>query len=358
MPVLLIGLSSIEATHWYFARQAVSLALTQAARAAITAQANPHVLDHAFSEALLPMYAAPTRDESRLRLQRAMDRRIRATELPAWRIRILSPSEASFKDFGVHAHPELPRHGRAVIDNDYLHEQHLTRLEQGWPEGRGRLSGQTTLEANILALHLTWLHEPLLPGVRNLLRALAPTGGGYHALAMARGGYLPLHREVALVMQSHAVAWETPEHGRVVRAPGVDGTEKTSEAPEGDPVEGVPTSYSTQRCNGLWCLSQYRAGDGEDRVEGEGGDPGGEPGSALGSGSNTGIGTGIGTGPDSGSGPGAASGSGSADRDSVAEAGDTPYRDADGAGAGAEAPPAEGLEPLPEELDDCPGCCV
>ena len=214
--VLLLGLGSIEAVHWYFVRQAVSQALAQAARAAITQHAHPSVLDTAFSEALLPLYAASSRDASRARLHRAMLRRETATALPAWRIEILSPNAATFADFASNDR-DLPASDYPVIDNDYLHEQHQSRLVQGWPQGRGPMSGQTTLEANTLLLHLTWLHEPLLPGVKQLLRQLAPKDTRYGSVAMAGAGYLPMQRQVALMMQSHPIAWKLPTHGRIVR---------------------------------------------------------------------------------------------------------------------------------------------
>ncbi|NYT23025.1 pilus assembly protein [Alcaligenaceae bacterium] len=239
VPVLLLGLGSIEAVHWYFVRQAVSHALVQAARSAITQHAHPDVLDHAFAEALLPLHAAPSSDESRARLQRKLARRTLATGLPAWRIHILSPAPETFDDFASDS-AELPRPGsQPVIDNDYLHEQHQARLARGWPEGRGPRSGQDTFQANTLALHLIWLHEPLLPGVRNLLRQLAPADERYGSLAMARGGYLPIHREVALVMQSHPVLWDMPGHGRIIRragpAPGGGGTGAGAGRPQSGP---------------------------------------------------------------------------------------------------------------------------
>src|SRR5690606_11895236 len=146
VPVLMLALVAIEATHWYFIRQAVSQALAQAARSAITQHAHPAVLDQAFTHALLPMHAAAPRSPSMQRIQRNMARREVSSGLPAWRIRILSPSRASFADFAS-ANPDLPRHGsRAVIDTDYLHEQHLARSARGRRDGRGPFSGQTILE--------------------------------------------------------------------------------------------------------------------------------------------------------------------------------------------------------------------
>lgn len=287
VPVLLLGLGSIEAIHWYFVRQAVSLALAQAARAAITQHADPVALDNAFRQALLPLHAGPTPMASQERLKRAIDRRERATGLPAWRIAIVSPSAAVFHDFAS-GDLELPRPGFAVIDNDFLHERHQARLAQGWPEGRGPLSGQTTLEANTLSLHLTWLHEPLLPGVRQLFRQLAPSDSRYGPLAMAGAGYLPIQRRLSFVMQSHPVAWNMPAHGRVVRLthPAQDpgrstepaGQPTTSEPmddarPPGvtelpafppPPAHPVPPAF-TQRetCTGMWCLDSFN--DGSDQ---------------------------------------------------------------------------------------------
>lgn len=252
VPVLLLGLGCIEAAHWYFARQAISLALLQAGRVAITQHADPTALDQAFAQALLPLYAAPSPAISQARLERAMRRREQATALPAWHIRIVSPSQASFNDFSSSS-PDLPTRGRAVIDNDYLEEQHQARLAQGWPEGRGPLSGQTTLQANTLILHLTWLHEPLLPGVKQLLKQVAPPDSRYGSLAMARAGYLPIQRQVALVMQSHAIAWDMPGHGRIAR-------KAHPTALENNALSSGMANGPATACSGLWCLENFKDG--------------------------------------------------------------------------------------------------
>lgn len=301
VPLLLIGLGGIEAVHWHFARQGVSLALSRAAREAVARNADPAALDTAFRAALLPLHAAPTEEESRNRLQRNMQRRSRDTGLPPWRILILSPSHASFRDFASRD-PGLPQHaGAAVIDNDYVSEQHQARVAHGWAGGRGLASGQTALEVNILTLRLTWLHEPLLPGIRGLLRQLAPADARYGSLAMARGGYLPMQREISFVMQSHPIAWPMPPHGRVARASHPQETDVAFDAAgisdlpqEGetgrrgdDRVDGGdtagPPAGNTQlpafggqpRCTGLWCIG-YAGNEG--RPEGgRDGPPGAGP---------------------------------------------------------------------------------
>ena len=287
VPVLLLGLGSIEAIHWQFTRQAVSHALMQAARAGITQGANPAVIDNAFATALLPLHAGPTAAASRARLERSIERRERSTLLPAWHIQIASPSSAAFEDFASESRELLLHSSLPIIDNDYLHEQHLSRLSQGWPDGRGPASGLNTLQANTLVLRLVWLHEPLLPGVRNLIRQLAPDDDRYGSLGMRRGGFLPIHREVAMVMQSHAQAWPMPPHGRVTRAlawqplPGsatqsadVDpappvgaGTQEPArtEGHDREPVGTAPDGSLTNKtdaCVGLWCLREFDAGGG------------------------------------------------------------------------------------------------
>src|SRR5690606_6354158 len=117
IPVLLLGLGSIEALHWHFTRQAISLALVQAARVATARHASPQAQDEAFANALLPYYAGRGESTANARLARGMAARERSTGLPAWNIRILSPSQASFSDFHSGS-PDLPHQaGLPVIDN-------------------------------------------------------------------------------------------------------------------------------------------------------------------------------------------------------------------------------------------------
>src|SRR5690606_15374925 len=175
-----------------------------------------------------------------------MARRETDTGLPAWRIEILSPSAASFEDFASD-NPELPPAPYPVIDNDYLDVQHEAYLQQGWPEGRGKASGQSILEANSLRLRLTWLHEPLLPGMKLLMRQLAPSDSRYGSRAMALGGYLPIQRHLVLMMQSHAIAWEMPAHGRVARSRAVERPDiPTGLSPE--PPSPLQPSCQRLRC--------------------------------------------------------------------------------------------------------------
>ncbi|TAL75757.1 MAG: pilus assembly protein [Burkholderiaceae bacterium] len=237
-PLLMVGLGSVEVAQWFFTKQAISLALLEAGRAGITQHAHPRAIEMAFEQALLPLYPASKGLSSAQRLRQALDRRSQAIKNPPWRIEVLNPHAATFLDF---ANPHLAisaHHQLAAIDNNYQAEQHQRNIERGWSQGRGPASGLSVYEANTLVLRLTYLHEPALPGIKNLIRQLAPTSSGYGAQAMARAGYLPMQQELRLTMQSHALQWPASASSKVtgpVRA-------TSDDMPAADP------------CTGIWCL--------------------------------------------------------------------------------------------------------
>jgi len=243
-PLLLAGLSGIELAHWHFTRQAVSLALAEAARAGATRHARPDTIEAAFEQALLPLYAAPTPEESARRLGAALARRRQHMQGVAWRIDVLNPGPGSFADFHDASLQARIGQGHAVIDSDYQAEQHDRHRQRGWPQGRGPVSGQTIYEANTLILHLTWLHEPLTPGMRPLMRLLAPARTDFAARAM-RTGYLPIRREIRLGMQSHAIDWPAGGRGQV----GLP-----------QPTETNPGAPPLAPCVGIWCRNSDEAG--------------------------------------------------------------------------------------------------
>ena len=235
VPILLLGLGSIEAAHWLLTRQVVSLALLEAGRAGINKQAHPDSIAQAFEQALLPLFPATQNQSAQTQQQIAFRQRQQGTTDPPWQITILSPSLEAFQDF---ADPKLNTTGLSAINNNYQFEQNQRYREQGWANGLGPSSGLSIYQANTLTLHLNYLHQPLLPGVRSLLRTLGNTQGTYSQRAMSRG-YLPLSREISLTMQSHPVRWPMPGAGHVIR-PGSDNM--------------LPLPPNPQTCTGLWCL--------------------------------------------------------------------------------------------------------
>ena len=242
VPLILVGLGSVEIAQWFFAKQAVSLALLEAARAGSTDHANPDAIKTAFEKALTPLYARPSKARSSQALNSALDQRHAQTGMAPWQIEVLSPTPQAFHDF---ADPSLwikKAAGLAVINNHYLFEQDQRRRRLGWNNGQGAASGMTIFQANTLVLRLTYLHEPVLPGIKGLIRMLAPAAGSYGQRAMATGGYLPLKQEIALVMQSHPVNWPSLPSGKVI----------TEAAHYTAPLPAL-------ECKGLWCMKDMPA---------------------------------------------------------------------------------------------------
>lgn len=218
IPVLFLGLGGIELAHWLYTRQAVSLALLDAGRAAITNHNRSAGIIRAFEHALRPIYAAPTEAATTQRLHSALATRNQRMGTAPWQIEVLSPSIQAYTDFsdarvrvdGAAAHP--------AINNHYLAEQDADYRQQGWVDGRGLVSGQTVFEANTAVLRLSWLHESRLPLMASLLRALGNPNGNYRQRALAQG-YLPMTRQITLLMQSHPVLWNNDPSGKVIYRP-------------------------------------------------------------------------------------------------------------------------------------------
>lgn len=241
VPILLVGLGAIELSRWFFIKQALSLALLEAGRAGIVHHARPASIETAFERALLPLFPPTSTHSAAQRLRNAFERRQAHTGVPPWQIRVLAPEAAAFHDFSAAGLAVAGADGLAVIDNHYLAEQHERYQARGWPGGRGPLSGVTIFEANDLALHLTYMHEPLVPGMASLLRLLSPGSAGYARQALA-GGYLPLQQTLRLTMQSHPVAW--PRSSDKVMPAGAPAQPATQAMPPG------------ATCRGIWCDSQ------------------------------------------------------------------------------------------------------
>lgn len=244
VPLLLLGLGALEAALWFFTKQAISLALLQAGRAAIVDHANPRTIEAAFEQAMLPLYSATKPSSAQLRLQAALAQRTRLTGSAPWQIQRLSPTSAAFLDFGDPKLQVAGATGLAVINNNYLAEQHGRHQHGDHHHSRGSLSGLTIFQANTLVLRLHWLHQPVVPGISALLRLLGNPEGSYSQRAMALGGYLPLSQDISLVMQSHPVNWPALANGKVI------GQEALP-----SPASDVANDLAGPLCTGsIWCM--------------------------------------------------------------------------------------------------------
>lgn len=237
VPILLIGLGSLEIAQWHHAKQMVSLALMQAARAGIIQHARPQAIAEAFEQALLPLYASGSHSAA-ARMNKKFAQHSAQTAIPPWQIEILSPSAPAYNDF---ADPGLAigtRAGLAAINNDYQAEQDLRKRALGWPNGAGPQSGLSIFQANTLALRVTYPHEPILPGMKSLIKILSSGSKTYADQNMAKGGYLPILQELALTMQSHPVDWPALENRKVIKH---------------QARSSSLTAHARHTCRGMWC---------------------------------------------------------------------------------------------------------
>ncbi len=238
LPILFLGLGGIELAHWFYTRQAISLALLDAGRAAITDHNRSASIIRVFEHALRPIYAAPTKAATTQRIHSALATRKQRMGTAPWQIEVLSPSIQAYTDFSDANVRVDGAAGHPVINNHYLAEQDADYRQQGWIDGRGPVSGQTVFEANTAVLRLSWLHESRLPLMAPLLRALGNPKGSYRQRALAQG-YLPMTRQITLLMQSHPVFWSN------------DPSEKVIYRPQGSPLD--------ETCSGWLCNSGRHA---------------------------------------------------------------------------------------------------
>src|SRR5699024_6494713 len=156
-------------------KQAVSLALMEAARAGSTQQANPAAIEKAFTQALLPLFPATQQLSAAERLAQAMAERTRQAKLPAWQIRVIQPNQAVFDDFAQTTTTPYYDSSLVFIENAYQAEQDQSYRQNGWLNGLGPRSGLDIYQANTLVLRVSYYHRPLVPGISALLKTLAPT---------------------------------------------------------------------------------------------------------------------------------------------------------------------------------------
>ncbi|MFA5703487.1 MAG: TadE family protein [Advenella sp.] len=235
-PILMLGMGSLEASYWYIARQASSLALLEAARTAATNHANPHTIELAFEKALHPLFS-PTGNfpDPAARMQSYFNSIKKKTGQAPWRIVIQSPDQADFIDFQRKDLSIAQQTGLPAIDNNYQYEQYQRT-------GTGNYSGNNIFQANTLQIELTYPYQPLIPGISQLFKVLVGNGKDYDRQLMNQG-ILPIKQTLSISMQSHPVLWPVEPGGKVLYS-------HTSM-----PISGIgkPQTGNLQTCTGLWC---------------------------------------------------------------------------------------------------------
>jgi len=212
VPLLFSAMVTYEASRWYMTREAVNLALLEAARAGSVAHARPQAIENAFLNALTPLFAPAGRGRNpQARMMFELSQfELNSGDL-AWNITILHPSAAEFADFMQKDLPIALTTGLPAINNHYQYRQHQQR-------GKGRLSGSTIYDANTLQLQVRYLYQPVVPGMRTLLRSIFSAAGQADSAAATHGA-LSIVSAISIEMQSHPVFWQSGETRHVHYAP-------------------------------------------------------------------------------------------------------------------------------------------
>ncbi len=212
LALLLAGMGAFEASRWYMTREALGLALLQAARAGSVRHARPQAIEDAFLDGLTVLYAPPGRfPTARARMEDTLTRFERDNDRLAWEIDILHPNAAEYADFMQKNLPIAIESGNPAINNNYQFEQH-----QHMPQGR--FSGSTIYEANTLQLQLVYLYQPVVPGMKGILRKAMRAIGDKDSL-MSTLGVVPIRTGISIEMHSHPVLWMSKQtrHVRYLR---------------------------------------------------------------------------------------------------------------------------------------------
>ncbi|ETF00544.1 hypothetical protein W822_21750 [Advenella kashmirensis W13003] len=204
VPLLFSAMATFEASRWYMTREAVNLALLEAARAGSVAHARPQAIENAFLNGLTPLFASAGQGRNpQARMMFELDQFEQTSGGLAWDITILHPSAAEFADFMQKDLPIALTTGLPAINNHYQFRQHQQH-------GKGQLSGSTIYDANTLQLQVRYLYQPVVPGMRTLLRSVFSATGLANSAAATQGA-LPIVSAIAIEMQSHPVFWQSGE---------------------------------------------------------------------------------------------------------------------------------------------------
>lgn len=205
IPILFASGFIIEATRIQQIKNIARLALYEAGRSASVSHADPKIYEEVFKRNMLALHVPQgSHSSAKARQHFALRQQVKRTGLPAWRLKVLAPTKASFQDFANRHMSNI--NNKPTIRNDYLIEQHQKKINQGWAGGQGPHSGQTIFQANTLEIELSYFHEPLLPGMQAVLRLLSRLRKDDAGQAWSRGLFAIVITH-SVMMQSDLMDW-------------------------------------------------------------------------------------------------------------------------------------------------------
>ncbi len=285
LPLLL--LFALLALQWIWVlheRSLIEHALQDAVRSGATGYASPDAIESGLARGLEPMWALGFNFADRVSRRQASLSRLRQASAEGWFIwRMVSPTSASFDDWGIQALDEngRPIPGSVEIPNDNLAWRQTNQQPMSGaisPRGIavvGAASGQTLLDANLIKLEAhvglplrVPLAGPIMASVAKLAhgcRVSAPPGSDPSCAVLLstsdKTPRLPIHLSAVTRMQSPArmssavrrvgvASGTAPSDGAVIESRGQKPAEPPLAGRDGLAVESASNADPTPYPNG------------------------------------------------------------------------------------------------------------
>lgn len=195
--VLLLGMIGVQYGLLYNAKNNVTYASYEAARAGAINNADPEAISDGLLKGMLPFLSSSTPKGDLT----AMLSELKGKESAFMKVEIISPSKEAFDDFSNAELQKLLGTTNRVIPNKYIDTIKQDRIV-------GKKSGITIHEANVLKLRITYGYKPTLPLAKNMFVSVASfidSSQDSFAKSLFLNDRIPISVDVSAQMLSPAV---------------------------------------------------------------------------------------------------------------------------------------------------------
>ncbi len=331
---VMLGLGALQMALIYRAKNTLDYAAFQAARAGAVHHGSPSAIRSGLARGLAPLYAHGTSKVAVGKARAAAQLKVTNPLLTA--VQLVNPTKAAFKDFGK-KNPAFPQLGTFIPNNNLAFR----------PHDKGKNSGLTIQDANVLKLRVVYHYRLIVPIVNDIIVAAAHAVSGTHfgttdwektnpkkyrqhkELGQGDQDYLPIEASAIVRMQSSF----TKKNFKGLSQAGGSGHSNGGGPAGGTPAGGNSNGGGTGPGTGAGSGSQSSGGGNAGGGKGLGG-----LGSLGGSGSSGGSsgGNANGSGPNGGSGGGPHSGGSSGNSGGHSSSGSSGQGDTSGDQGGAD----------------------